>query len=397
MLLMKLSRRKQITNRKVDSIILTIFSILTYIPSNSLGNYIRLGALLFAFILVISKYGFSFKKEYVTLAALMLFTPLLPILFSFIIEQGVSLSILTHEYIRLIFCSCIILVASQLEIDMKHIYIATLLVFLPNFIIQILEYNKFEPIFTFIKNYYVVDSSEWSHLELARLTGSSFRSGSIFKNPNVYMVIPLISLCVFLYNDKINSSLINYVFILFVFVSIFFTGSRTALVVGIVIFIIYLFKYSSRKKRLLSIFLVLLFILIYGENILKDSRITRIGIEDLGSALYKLDAFFDYIDATAKHPIFWIVGSLGSSYKVNMDAEWGYVYSWYGLVGIIWYIKYYRIMYNNNKHIEFFRKVITVSCALVAITASVLLCMPVFSFVVIFCFSNIKEINNDYE
>lgn len=362
-----------------DKFIAFALTLMIYIPGTSMGNYLRLGILLLSFIIVNGKKGGRFDPRIFNIVLCMVVSPFLPLIFVVLFEGTLVTSLLIHEAIRMVFCGVLILTAYRLEIEYSIIRICTLFAFLPNFGIQILQMIKFQPVFTFIREYYAAGVEGFSHLDLATYSGASFRSGSIFLNPNVYMAIPMVALCVFLLRDRKKPSLVNDLLIACTVVSGFLTGSRTAIIVMIVVLLYYLLRFASANRQIIFLVFIILAAWKFGPYIMENSR--AVDFSETSSLEVKVNAYGWYLQRTASHPVYWLVGSIGSSLSGGMDAEWGYIFSWYGLFGLYWYIRYYKVLWNNNPNVVLFGKVITLVCTLISFTASVLLCMPIFSYI----------------
>ena len=318
----------------------------------------------------------------------MVISPFVPVIFV-LISGDINSAVIFHEVMRMFYCALLIMTVSKLYISFDTLYLGAIIAFLPNFVIQLLEYIKLPGIIPFISQYYVTDESNYAHLELATYSGMEFRSGSVFINPNVYMIIPMLALCVFFYQDRIKPSLINTILIFCAALSGILTGSRTSIIVMAVVMLVYYLKYASGASKTIALVVMLVVAIRYGSYLLTNSRALQ--LTDTDSFETKYMAFVWYWKRTAFMPIFWITGSLGSSMASNMDSEWGFIYAWYGLFGLNWYKNYYKAIWHNNERIEFFSRIVVITCAMVSMTASVLLCMPVYSFVGVVAFSHLLE------
>ena len=370
-----------------DDIYAYVLVLLVYVPSNTWGNIVRVFAAALLFVL---KSGFLAEFKIRRLALFMVVSPVFPALIVMLLEHGVNMSLVAHEVMRMIFCAFIIMTVSRFQVSFRCLYICCVAALIPNFIIQVLQYNDVESAFTFVKNNYVDSSSmdEWTHLELARIEGGGFRSGAVFINPNVYMVIPLLSAVVFFKQDSKSPNIMNYLLIGCAMASCLLTGSRTATVVLAVILGIYLFRYSSGvSKAVFAIgFAAVLFF--FGSSYLSGSRAFSFSGDD--SLAVKFRGYYYFWKSTLEYPLYWITGSLGSRVAAGVDSEFGHIYSWFGLFGLYWYVNYLRIIYRRNTGIPFYSKPVTYVSMLVAFSASVLLCMPIYSFVCLIQFSNLQ-------
>lgn len=372
----------------MNNFIAILLAALIYLPGSTMGSIVRIGVVVGAYFMIPSKWYFGNEQAISSVTMCMLISPFIPIPFVLILG-GINTAVVLHEIMRMIYCAFLILTVSKMYISFENIYWATLVAFVPNFAIQILEYIHFPGIIEFIRQHYVFDEINLVHLSLATNTGLGFRAGSVFVNPNVYMIIPMLALCVFFYCDRMRPSIINTVLIVCAALSGFLTGSRTSIIVMAVIMAVYYMKYSRGTSKIVAIFLIAFFAARYGTYLLSNSRAFQVTETDSLDTKYL--SFLWYWNSTATMPLVWITGSLGSNVASGMDSEWGHIYTWFGVFGIYWYIKYYKIIWANNKNIEFFSKIVVIVCALVSITASVLLCMPIYSFVCMIAFSHWQD------
>ena len=380
----------QQANDRTDNTIAVILALLVYIPGTSTGNLIRLGVVIVAFIM--KHMNERPEKNIGKIALCMVLSPLISVFFVIMFEGfSISWALVIHEIQRMLFCAFLIMTVAKMQISFRLIYIITILILLPNFIIQLLEKAQVGSVFDFIDKYYQSGASaeEWTHLELAKEEGGSFRGGSIFINPNVYQVIPLMSLVVFLQQDRVKSSIWNYLLMGCAVYSCFLTGSRTSTVVMAVIMIWYLFKYARVVSRVLLLIAIAYVAYSYGSYLM-TTRSAQ--VFETGSFEVKINSFKWYWESTTEIPIYWIMGSVGSKIaSAVFDGEIGHIYGWYGLFGIYWYVMYYRYALKQSKGIRFYELSIVAVHLFVAITASVLLCMPVFPFAAILIFTKLRD------
>ena len=89
------------------------------------------------------------------------------------------------------------------------------------------------------------------------------------------------------------------------------------------------------------------------------------------------------------NPLYYITGSLSSVTRVHIDAEWGYIFAYFGVVGMFWYTKFIGMLGRNKEKTPFLSMALKTVICLIAFTATIVLCMPVFSF---FCMVGLVEI-----
>lgn len=379
----------QFTKQQKDYIAY-LLTLLIYLPSTTGGSLVRMLAAVIVYVL---SSGFQSDENVSKLTKKMLLSPFIPAALVLVVEHTIAFSTVTHESMRMIYAMILMLSVSRIEVSFDCVYRCCILALIPNLGIQVLQ-SQGNPTINGILNQYYMTTTDSRELLILREMMSS-RFGSIFINPNVYMVIPLISLVVFLQKDRKKSGLINYLLIGCCMISCYYTGSRTSTVVMSVMFAYYLFKYTTGEKKIRFGFLLILFIILFGSSFLKGSRmldIENVGKGNGSDSLYvKYMQFIWYWQSTAFMPLYWITGSIGSLRAHIHDSELGRIYGWYGLYGLGWYIQYYKLIYYRNSEMLYYSKMIAIACFLVSLTASVLLCMPLFSFVVVLAFASVSN------
>lgn len=213
---------------------------------------------------------------------------------------------------------------------------------------------------------------------LAMYEGTAFRAGSIFLNPNVCMVIPCTILGVILQRNFIKYSIWNYVWISVALFSVLLTGSRTAFILSIIIvgYCTWKDKNAGKIKWLLPV--ILLLGLWMNAKSLENFRAFDIGSAMHGSGNTKINSIIWYLQAT--NLIYMITGCCGSRVVFGLDSEWGYIYMFYGILGLYWYISFLKLFQRNKIYLPLQTIAITLVICLIGCTASVFLCMPVCSF-----------------
>jgi hypothetical protein len=357
------------------------------------GNIVRLGVVLVLFLI-----QWLTKKMNIAavlpLVAGMIISTIVPLPVVLLVEKDIVSPAFMHEFQRMLFYAILIIVVNQYKVSFRFVYVITITILLIHTAIQTLQWLGYSWITDFIRQYYLEPGGSTTHLDLTYLKGSDFRSGSIYLNPNVYMVIPLTALCVILQYNIIKKMSINYVWVIAALFSIMLTGSRTTLIISSVIVVIYLFKYETAARKIIILGFAICVALLAGEWMSDNFRLFRLseGFDD--SFAVKWNGFLYYIKNAS--PLYYFYGSLSSSQTIQIDAEWGYIYSYFGLLGLWWYIKLLNTMRRNNSSLPLLAFGSNIVIILVACSASVVLCMPIFTFFSIITLTNI-ELNHDRE
>lgn len=256
-------------------------------------------------------------------------------------------SSLIHEFARIAMYFVIALPLGRIRLNRKELYIMSSILLTFNFIIQFLELIGVRWIFDFIKTYYHT-GEDLRHLNLAlNQTITSFRSGSIFINPNVYCPIALFCMAIqfFIIEKKILQrqpvTVLNYLILLIGSFSLLLTGSRTALLALGILMALFAAKVFHTKPLLIGVMGVIgIFVIL--RLVSMDARAIMIssGMDD--SFGTKMREFTRYLREV--NPISYIVGNNSNigSLEWGFDFEWGYVFVYTGIVGTVNYLKLHK-------------------------------------------------------
>lgn len=389
-------------NSQADKYVVYIIAFFTLLPFSNRMVILRGVILLLIFIvknfvLIPSMHieSVKFDKKVLLFIMLLISSYLLSVVVGVFYSDGINLQKVLHEGSRLAYYVLVILVISKLcvKFDSMLQIMKVLLIF--HLAIQLLQWYGNSEINSFIENIYVsnrIVSVTTIHLNLAeRALGLSFRSGSIFLNPNVYMVYPLIFLLFFLEAKLINKKFVYNVWIFFTFISLFLTGSRTSLVVGFVIVLLYVnnFKFVF---SLLTFFLILIYILSFYDifSISINSRWFHVqeGLSD--SLTVKFNGFIYYLMNVDS---LWLLlfGGLATKFSsIQIDMEIGYIFLWFGILGYLWYgIMLKKILGTNySKRIKMGILLISL---LVGFTATIYFNISIFPFFLLLIFLRVDQ------
>lgn len=362
---------------------------MTLLPMTTLFNLVRLGLAVMLFIAGVLKKP-TISTQLISIYVLMVLSLVLPLLAVFIVEGSlVNFDNWMHEFQRLLFYIVLISAVYQYRISFKFLYWMCVGMLLLHTTIQLLQWFEVDGVYDFIQDVYA-DGQDHLHLDLTlggRRNGD-FRSGSIYLNPNVYMIIPLSVLCVILQANQMKANLLNYAVILVALFSLLLTGSRTTLVVAVILIAAYILwnKEASAgwKVGMLVVFGTVILVL---SQLFGDLRVFDVESGIVNSASIKLKGLLNYLELA--HPLYFITGSLPSPQYKQIDAEWGYIFAYFGVLGLAWYTRYIGLMGRNAEKLPFMTNGVRIIFCLVAMTATVVLCMPIFSF---FCLLSLTKI-----
>lgn len=368
-------------SREDNWIQLLIIGAFTLLPLSGRGNILKLILALLFFLHTLTRGHVrpGLTKVFVPMLLGLLIAPLAVL----ICEQRLSGSDVIHEAERLLFYILIIQCCWNSEVKFDSLYRIATALFIIHLAIQLLQYSGFQPIFNIIEKYYLQPGDSGIHLSLARSKNLlNFRSGSIFMNPNVYMVIPCVYLSI-AYQKLLNRrSLAGYILVVCAAVSLLLTGSRTSIVVFFIVSYIYL-KHDKSIGGFRWIIIFLLAIMA-SWTIIFSSLSNKYRAFDIASGVdnsfgVKLKILWRYI--TTSNPLYFLTGSLGKVDRTLLDFEVGYLFSFFGPVGFIWYVRFLKLIGRSRPDNSFLTRSATLIIILIGLTATVILCMPVFPYV----------------
>lgn len=369
---------KERKQNKIAGIELFLVACLSLLPTGGIYEYIKLAGVAVILVELLIRGALKLNNSLLTIIFIITFASSVALVFS-VFSKSTDNSELMHELKRNGFLCGLIILSSNLKVDFKSIYRVCVFFILINTLIQVLEYMKVEAVFDFIETYYVTSGEESIHLELARYEGFLyFRAGSIFLNPNVYMVIPLVSMSVFLQHSILGRSWFNKLMIVVTCLSIFLTGSRTAVVITFALLIVYALCLQNRPALKVTFVAVALLILAAISKLADTYRIFDVSSGLDNSLGTKLTLLLEYFNVAG--PISLIFGSLGIGNIGQIDFELGYIFAFYGILGVVWFALIVRSIKYESSVYTFITRALRIVLILMACTASVLLCMPICTF-----------------
>ena len=221
----------------IDNFYLLSIFFMSVLPYTANWYVLRMVYLGFIFVYMSTKKVIKIPRNTLVILVIWLIDLLANSLF---LNSGKNLDWQLHEFQRFLMYSVLILLSSNIKIQINQIRRYSILLLLFHLLIQLAQWFRFEVINDFIRFVYSGSEETGIHLSLVYEKGiANFRSGSIFLNPNVYLVYPLIFCVVFFQCYLLSRKKTDFLFILLSMVSILLTGSRTGFVVVSVITFIY--------------------------------------------------------------------------------------------------------------------------------------------------------------
>lgn len=380
-------------NTSYNTIQAYIIAVLTLLPTISVFVYIKFAVVLLLVVGNVFGNGISFSKKSITSYLLWGVNILISAITVLVVESDINTVEIIHEIQRLVFYLLLYLLCNSFKVKFTtFVHICTFLLII-NLGVQLLQYFRIGDTYSFLHTYYVPEGESTAHLDMAYWVETGyFRSGSIFLNPNVYILYPILFELVFLEKIKDRSNILDYCLLIACVVSIYLTGSRTGLVLFVSVYIYYSInsKKFSLNKLILPVILIIGFIFLsssFGNNM--GARIFQLADGVDGSTGVKFKGLNWYFQIT--NPIYWLLGSLGSNnIWVVIDMEFGHIFTWFGILGLYWYIKIIKDLADANKDtFKTLSRGMQIVIVLTAFSASAILNMSVFPFISLIAYSKI--------
>ena len=369
----------KITNRKIisDDIVITILMCMSFLPSFGVFFKIRFGILIILFFLKLFQNEITLNKQITIIMVMMLLSTQLTLVYLSLFEFEFNENIWFHEFQRIIYYCILISIIFNCKVKQKNTYIICVFCVLVNFFIQCVQWLHISEMNALIRKYYLEPNADGRHLLLAYAHGINFRSGSIFMNPNIYMVIPCLTLCVVIQHYIVCKNVYDIIFMIISIFSAMLTGSRTALIC-IACILFWGSIYIKKIKIFLFTSLILLIVVLFFNGLIENYRFFELNdaLEKSGNA--KIKIIVDYL-INARF-IYYFIGSLGVEHLYFADCEWGHIIIFYGILGVVWYVMIIACMLRNKLTINFQVYSSVMLLCLIACTATVIFCMPISNF-----------------
>lgn len=369
--------------QKNDNWLLFIVILTTFLPTDSRFSIVKLLLILVAYVYKSS----SPTIPQIKLLVLWIENIGIASLAVIICEGTINSNTILHELIRVIYYYLVVALCSKMRISLRSLYISCSIVIWIHFTIQLTQYLRLGIVDSFITRYYLSGDVQNVHYVQAINTSYSFRSGSIFINPNVYVCYPYLSIGVFLQYYQRHAKWNALIMVVIAFISVVLTGSRMGMVTCICIMVWYIIKEAGKAKGKNNIYilvgLLLVFVLLNWNGDLRAFQFGQSAYEN--SLGIKLSSIGDYLKIS--NPVYWLTGSLGSPSNFHMDIEYGYIFAWFGFFGFIWYSRLLRSIYRTHS-VEFklLSNITIISVLLTGISATSILNMSVFPYICLISF-----------
>lgn len=208
------------------------------------------------------------------------------------------------------------------------------------------------PIISIIDQYYpIMEEDEnriaWMQGEIDASNVFTFRNGGLYRNPNnCSRAIDFVLAAFLIENRKSNLSL-NVAVMVAAMLGILMTGSRTGLVVTLLIIFLFIRQdnlISVGKQRILYILFALGVLYMMRGSL--EFRGMQVGEGMNESSNLKWEIFKNYISSES-NPIKLIFGTLQSTRP--FDAEYGYIVGQYGFIGLLVYCVFWYKLFKTTR------------------------------------------------
>ena len=378
---------------KENTFIVAIVVATTFLPSTNQFNILKM-VIVFLLLLILNQ-GFMVNKIFVFWSFNILLATLAVILY----ERNIVANTIVHEGVRVIYYAMIVTLCMRLKLSLKNLYIICVFVVCIHFSIQMTQFLDLGVFNSFIEQYYLAGDANNLHYVQAINDSYSFRSGSIFINPNVYVCYPYLSTGVFLQYYKTKNKYTPLFMAVIAFCSIVLTGSRMGIITYACIILLFLLIEGKQQRgvtkfQIVIVLLVVIAIINWNSLFPMISDMRAFELYDgtyEGSFSVKVQGVLSYL--LLSNPLYWIVGSLGSSTtNFAIDMELGYIFAWFGCMGFYWYIKLLKTLYKwHCKDFEIISKVTLFSVVLTGLAASSVLNMSVFPYICVIALTRLYE------
>ena len=382
----KLNNRYIENSNDDDQLGIIIFAVMSFLPMIGIGNYLRIILMFGLFCRQISKKRLYIPQEIKSLLIMMITGCIIPAIVVIVYEGNIRLGYWLHEFIRIIFYCMMIPVIYNYRSSFDYVVRVCIVVLTVNCGIQVMQWQGIGNINALIYQYYSPKDQVNIHLLLATYTGKAFRAGSIFINPNVCMVVPCTVLGVLIQKNLMQYSIWNYIWMGVAMLSILLTGSRTAFILSFIVigYCTYKDKNAGMIKWLFPIILGVGFLM--NIKSFENYRALDLASAMEGSGNAKISGFLGYLSLA--NIIYLITGCCGSNIIFGLDNEWGYIYMFYGVLGLTWYIGIIKLFQRNKDILPILTIAVTLVICLIGCTATIILCMPLCTF---FCMISIMK------
>lgn len=228
--------------------------------------------------------------------------------------------------------------------------------------IAILQFIKIIDIDSVLKKFYG-DSVQFYNSQKTEL--SDFRCGSVFINPNIFAtyLTGTLGCLLFVFEHEKKRSLAQLSAIVAVFVGLLLSGSRTGLIIGLVILIVY-FREKIRKNRkkffvgsIVAVIIAIIISFFLSDNMpaymndIFDLRMFQINAGMTNSFGVKINIYWNLIKDANVLNILLGYGPYDYAARPNwlVDFDFGYFTIFYGLIGVCFYVVLLQAFFNYKR------------------------------------------------
>lgn len=346
------------------------------------------------FVIVLCVFGATFLRRVPSHLrwfplGLFLFTVtnvLLSAILSLVLDGSAALDPVQHEALRFTYYSLFVATAIRLRAPFSVLLGVSKTLLLLHLAVQLVQLTNAEAINPWIEEHYARNTV---HLGLAALSWPDFRSGSIYLNPNVYVLFPVIILSVLLQGRTQSTVRRFWLWVFLCVLSVILTGSRMGLILTLTVLAAAWARLGRVSRRqpaaLVGVGLSAVFAAVVAPSLANVADRGR-SFDISGALSDSLDVKFELLleSLLQAHPLRLLVGALASPSGSSQDMEAAHIIISFGLMGVVWYIGLLGfLLIANRERLRFLSMAIVLVIVLTSFAASTVLNIVIFPFVLI--------------
>lgn len=368
--------------RLPDAVLIVLLFCTLLMPGTSAFNGIRTGIVLFALFATVSRPA---RVRFGSVPIYLLLAIGINVIVGVFVVQLAEKSIVWaepfHELARFAYYALFMLSVLRLRASFFFLLTLSKAFLLLHLGVQLVQLTNPEFVNPWIAAHF--PSSE-VHLGLSALSWPDFRSGSIYLNPNVYVIFPVLLLSVFLQARRLFLLKGTWLWASLCIASVVLTGSRMGLLLAFFVVIAWWARLGETSVRQwaagLGILLASIVVAMVGlpaEDSQYGARSLDVAGGFTGSFDTKLDLLIDGMNRA--NPIYLAFGELGSSNASMQDMEIAHILMGFGFFGLIWYCLLVRFLVSARRDFTPFMSLVgALIVVLASLGASTVLNMSIF-------------------
>ncbi|HZK04754.1 MAG TPA: hypothetical protein VFC82_02785 [Actinomycetaceae bacterium] len=368
-------------SQPLDLVIIAALAFTLLLPSTNTFFAVRAIVALFAFVATLRRPVDSPGLSFVITFTLLVFINLLiGAMTVTLIEGALVWSDVRHELLRFSYYSLLALSVMKLRSRFTVLLFLCKTLLLFHLTIQVTQLINADFINPVIDAFF---PSGGTHLELSTYDWPAFRSGSIYLNPNTYVMYPVLFLGVFLQARRLSQRRGTLLWITLCMASVVLTGSRMGLILSVLVLLGSWARLENfpnvRPLHLMGVVGGILgaALAVTLIDLQGGVRVFDVSGGMTSSIQFKFEILLDAFENT--NPLYVLFGSLGSPTPAPQDMEMAHILVSFGLMGAFWYLFLLRFLVKRNSETYAFIAAAAVMIMVFAgLAASIVLNLAVF-------------------